>query len=69
LHRLPPLGEVGLAGEVRAVPQPEIRLADAARLGFERVILPAANARNAEAPDTFELVAVETVEDALERMG
>ena len=28
------LGEVGLAGEVRAVAQPEIRLAEAARLGL-----------------------------------
>jgi DNA repair protein RadA/Sms len=63
------LGEVGLAGEVRAVSQPEIRLAEAARLGFERAVLPAANARHAEAPAGIALEGVETVAEALDRMG
>jgi DNA repair protein RadA/Sms len=63
------LGEVGLAGEVRAVSQPEIRLAEAARLGFERAVLPAANARHAEVPSGIELVGVETVADALDRLA
>ena len=36
------IGEVGLAGEVRAVARVERRLAEAARLGFESVVLPAA---------------------------
>jgi DNA repair protein RadA/Sms len=34
-------GEVGLAGEVRQVPQTPRRLAEAARLGFKRAIVPA----------------------------
>ncbi|CAN5626307.1 DNA repair protein RadA [soil metagenome] len=38
-------GEVGLAGEIRAVTLCEQRLAEAARLGFERAILPAQNAK------------------------
>jgi DNA repair protein RadA/Sms len=62
------LGEVGLAGEVRAVSQPGIRLAEAARLGFERAILPAANARHAEAPPGIALEGVETVAEALDRI-
>ncbi len=70
---LPPrtlvLGEVGLAGEVRAVMQPEIRLAEAARLGFERAILPAANARHADTPAGIELVGVATVAEALDRIS
>jgi DNA repair protein RadA/Sms len=37
-------GEVGLAGEIRAVPLCEQRLAEAARLGFKRAVLPALNA-------------------------
>jgi DNA repair protein RadA/Sms len=37
------LGEVGLAGEIRAVSQPELRLREAAKLGFRRAILPKAN--------------------------
>jgi DNA repair protein RadA/Sms len=36
-------GEVGLGGEVRPVPQLERRLAEAARLGFRRALVPAAN--------------------------
>jgi DNA repair protein RadA/Sms len=36
-------GEVGLAGEVRAVGQVEMRINEAARLGFSRCILPKSN--------------------------
>jgi DNA repair protein RadA/Sms len=35
-------GEVGLAGEVRAVSQAETRLREAVKLGFDQAILPAA---------------------------
>jgi DNA repair protein RadA/Sms len=63
------LGEVGLAGEVRAVSQPEIRLAEAARLGFERALVPAATARHAEVPAGIAVEGVETVADALDRLG
>jgi DNA repair protein RadA/Sms len=63
------LGEVGLAGEVRAVSQPEIRLAEAARLGFERALVPAANARHAEVPAGITVEGVESVQDALDRIG
>ena len=62
------LGEVGLAGEVRAVSQPEIRLAEAARLGFERAIVPAASARHADAPAGIALEGVATVAEALDRL-
>jgi DNA repair protein RadA/Sms len=41
-------GEVGLAGEIRAVPMCEQRLAEAARLGFKRAVLPAQNAARIE---------------------
>lgn len=34
------VGEVGLGGEVRSVPQVERRLAEAARLGFARAVVP-----------------------------
>lgn len=36
-------GEVGLSGEVRAVSQVELRVHEAARLGFEHVVLPRKN--------------------------
>ncbi|HEY6105892.1 MAG TPA: DNA repair protein RadA, partial [Anaeromyxobacteraceae bacterium] len=62
------MGEVGLAGEVRAVAQAEARLSEAARLGFRRAVVPGGNARHAEAPDGIEVVGVETVEGALEAL-
>jgi DNA repair protein RadA/Sms len=43
-------GEIGLAGEIRAVPLCEHRLAEAARLGFRRAVLPAQNAARLEGP-------------------
>jgi DNA repair protein RadA/Sms len=36
-------GEVGLAGEIRAVSQPEIRIKEAAKLGFRRCLLSSSN--------------------------
>ncbi|MGE0785214.1 MAG: DNA repair protein RadA [Sandaracinaceae bacterium] len=60
-------GEVGLAGEVRAVPRAAQRLAEAQKLGFRRAILPAGNlARiNGDAPKGMELIGVKTLADAL----
>jgi DNA repair protein RadA/Sms len=40
-------GEVGLAGEVRTVGHAQARLKEAAKLGFEQVIMPVAGARGA----------------------
>ncbi len=42
------LGEVGLAGEVRAVGQVEPRLAEAAKMGFKTVVLPKGSAKRLE---------------------
>jgi len=44
------LGEVGLAGEVRAVQQAEARVAEAAKMGFTRFLVPAANAAKLDHP-------------------
>ena len=69
---LPPrtilFGEVGLAGEVRAVSRPELRVKEAARLGFDRCILPAGNLKNLDAPADMELVGVRAVGEALEEL-
>jgi DNA repair protein RadA/Sms len=53
---------------VRAVAQAEARLSEAARLGFRRAVVPAGNARHVEAPAGMEVLGVETVEEALERL-
>lgn len=59
------MGEVGLAGEVRAVPQAERRLMECARLGFSKIILPKANLRGVRAPEGATLHGVETLPEAL----
>lgn len=41
-------GEVGLSGEVRAVPQAEERIREAQKLGFRRIILPKLNVSRLE---------------------
>ncbi len=63
-------GEVGLGGEVRAVGQAELRLAEAAKLGFTRCLLPAANLErlSGRAPAGIELVGVASLEEALRLM-
>lgn len=58
------LGEVGLAGEVRAVTQPEMRLKEAAKLGFTRCVLPAGSVKQVKARG-IELVGVKSLEEAL----
>jgi DNA repair protein RadA/Sms len=59
-------GEVGLAGEIRAVPLCDQRLAEAARLGFRRAIVPAQNAAHAaQTGGAIELVPVDRLVTAL----
>jgi DNA repair protein RadA/Sms len=59
------LGEVGLAGEVRAVSQIEKRLREAARQGFKRAIVSRHNAAKLPAISDIKVVGVNTVNDAL----
>jgi len=58
------LGEVGLAGEVRGITQPEMRVREAAKLGFSRCLLPAGNLKQVKVKG-MELIAVRSVEEAL----
>lgn len=57
-------GEVGLTGEVRRVPAMERRIADAAKLGFDKFVVPAAKLH---LPADFrgEIIRVKTVEEAI----
>jgi DNA repair protein RadA/Sms len=65
------MGEVGLAGEVRAISQAESRIKDAAKLGFTRCILPALNVEKMEKTSALKkmaLMGVRTVDEAMERL-
>ena len=58
-------GEVGLAGEVRAITQSSLRIREASQLGFRRCILPEANTEPARDAG-LELVGVRTIGEALD---
>ena len=59
-------GEVGLSGEVRGVTMAEQRVAEAAKLGFKRCILPSVCLGAAKGVKGIELVGVSNVREALE---
>src|SRR6185369_16329097 len=59
------LGEVGLAGEVRAVTQPELRIAEAEKLGFKRCIVPSGSLKRVKKRG-IKLEGVSTVQGAMD---
>ncbi len=59
-------GEIGLSGEVRAVSNAAIRVAEAKKLGFSKCILPAASLESAREIKGIELLGVKSIVDALE---
>ncbi len=59
-------GEVGLTGEVRAVSQPELRIKEAARLGFTRCILPHGSLKNIKPPKGMKLVGIRHASELME---
>jgi len=58
------VGEVGLSGELRTVPQLERRVAEAARMGFERCLVPKAGGKIKQ-PKNIELITVSTLREAI----
>ena len=65
---LPPaaaFGEVGLSAELRGVPQAQRRVNEAARLGLDRCILPAANATEVDSPPGMRLIGAVNVAQAI----
>lgn len=61
-------GEVGLSGEVRSVSMPSVRIKEAIKLGFKRVMLPASNLKNIDKPDGVELIGVNNLSDAIDEI-
>ena len=71
-------GEVGLAGEVRGINQAELRVKEAASLGFERCVLPKDNAKKIRSPrsagsgvrgritQNLEIIGVSSVKEAMD---
>ena len=63
-------GEIGLAGEVRAVSHCEQRIKEAARLGFKKCIVPIHNVRSLpkNVRESTEVVGVRTIRQAFEAL-
>ncbi len=65
------VGELGLAGEVRRVRKLRERLAEAAKLGYRRALVPGGEAGGAKdlAPGGMEVCPVRTIRQAMEALG
>ena len=61
-------GEVGLAGEIRSVSNAESRIAEAARLGFTRILVPRHNLKSISPRKDIQVVGVATVREAYEAL-
>ncbi len=59
------IGEVGLSGELRAVPQMPARLREAAKLGFQRVVVPKLLRSDDIWPEELQVVPARSVREAL----
>jgi len=62
------LGEIGLSGELRVIPQMERRIAEAARLGFKRCLIPEISFKPTFDMDGVEILTASTIAEAI-RLG
>jgi DNA repair protein RadA/Sms len=60
------IGEVGLGGEIRTIRQVEKRIAEAAKLGFGRIVIPRNNLRGRPGIDRAEILEVDSLGGALD---
>lgn len=59
-------GEIGLAGELRSINRADLRISEAARLGFTRCVLPYHNLKNVSNFEGIEIIGTKNVRDAYE---
>ncbi|MBW1829279.1 MAG: DNA repair protein RadA [Deltaproteobacteria bacterium] len=56
-------GEVGLAGEIRGVSQPNLRIREAKKLGFSKCLLSRSNTEGVKPPKGMKLTGIETIQE------
>ena len=61
-------GEVGLTGEIRGISQTEIRIKEAARMGFTRCILPRTQNREGRQEKNIELIPIRSLKELTEHL-
>ncbi|MGB1285554.1 MAG: DNA repair protein RadA [Aggregatilineales bacterium] len=59
------LGEIGLSGEIRTVNQLSMRLNEAAKIGFRRVLMPKMRRKVEDIPKGLQLIECRNISDAL----
>ena len=62
-------GEIGLTGELRPVGQAELRLREAARLGFNTCIIPSSGMSGVALPDGIEVIPADDLASAIKSAG
>ena len=60
------LGEIGLTGELRSVPQIDRRITEGIKLGFKKIIVPAKQKNTIAVAEGIEILYAATIRDALE---
>ena len=63
------VGEIGLTGEVRGISQIDKRIAEAERMGFQRLVIPKINVKNLRKKPSIEVTGVKTVGEAIRILG
>ena len=63
------MGEVGLSGELRSIPQCERRLQECARFGFTNVLLPRACLKGIAVPKNMNVTGAATLAEAMAALG
>jgi len=63
-------GEVGLAGEIRAIGQMNMRLREAERLGFKQFLMPDSNTQHLDAGpgSAMRVIGVQTLRDVVDNL-
>lgn len=62
------LGEVGLSGEIRGVAEPEMRIAEAQKLKFKKVVLPEVDLKRVKKKFNIELIGVADLAQAMSKI-
>jgi DNA repair protein RadA/Sms len=60
------IGEIGLAGEIRTVSQVEPRLKEAAKLGFDRAIIPSNNLERLTVTPDIDVTGAKSLKDVVD---
>lgn len=61
-------GEIGLTGEVRAVSNADLRVSEAVRMGFKKIIVPRQSLKGISKREGISIIGVQTVREAFEEL-